>query len=135
MDIEQIIFLIIALALSVFSMYRKSKKKAQSIPDKEESFHDFYQPQEAYNPTEPIVIFEPFDEHKLSSNNNIITKKQKKRQKLQNIETIKPNTKISENFPQDIDLENNNLLLEDFDGTEIQKAFLYSEIFKTLKNK
>jgi len=135
MDLEKLIFLIIAILLSVFSMYRKSRKKAQSIPDKEDSFHDFFEPQEVYNPSEPIIIFEQNDESKLTPTNNILTKNQKKKQKPQNIEKVVPNKENSKIILQDADLESNSLLLENFEGTEIQRAFLYSEIFKTLKDK
>jgi hypothetical protein len=138
MDIEKLLFLIIAIALSVFSMYRKSKKQKQqqqqSIPKREKFDYDFPQQQDPYTPPEPVVIFEQFDIPESQPNYEIYTKKSKKKQKLQNIKAVNFQAENLKNISQDADLENDILLLEDFEGTEIQKAFLYSEIFKNAKN-
>ena len=133
MDLEQIIFLVIALLLSVFSMYRKSKKRQQSLPKEEKEVEyepDFPFPPETYYPPESVVIYEQYVPSKLSENENIYTKKNKKEQKSKNLEVINFQTEKSKKILQDADLESNIILLEDFEGTEIQKAFLYSEIFK-----
>jgi hypothetical protein len=134
MDIEQILFIVIALALSIFSMYRKSKKRKQVIPKEEESYHDFSQQQDTIYPPEPVLIIEPFDVSKSPQNFNILTKKNKKKQKQQNTEIVKFQAENPNNNLQVTDLESDISLLEDFEGTEIQKAFLYSEIFKSTKN-
>jgi len=134
MDIEQIIFLIIALLLSVFSMYKKSKKKQKTVSQKEESYQDFQQPANFYYPQEPVVNLEQSDVSKLLQNFDIHTKKNKKKQKQQNIEPVNIQEKKATIFLQDADSKSDISLLEDFDGTEIQKAFLYSEIFKNTKN-
>jgi hypothetical protein len=134
MNLEQIIFLTIAIALSVFSMYRKSKKRKQSLPKEEESYHDFPQQQDTSYPPEPVLIFEPFDVPKSPQNFNIHTKKSKKKQKQQNVETVNFQSENSNINLQNADLESDISLLEDFEGKEIQKAFLYREIFKSTKN-
>jgi len=134
MDIEQILFITIAIALSIFSMYRKAKKQKQSFLENEESYHDFPQEQNSYETSEPIVIFEQYNAANSPQNDNISTKKNKKNQYSQNTKTTDSKIENPGNILQNIDLENENLLLEDFEGTEIQKAFLYSEIFKSTIN-
>jgi hypothetical protein len=56
----------------------------------------------------------------------------KKKKKHQNNNLANFQAESANNIMQETDLENNILLLGDFEGTEIQKAFLYSEIFKSL---
>jgi len=138
MDIEKILFIVIALALSVFSLYKKSKKQQQQHQEpvsKEEDFeYDFQQQQELYYPSEPILNFEQKDIQKTPQNFNILTKKEKKREKQTNFETFNLQAENAKNILRNDDLERDIILLEDFEGTEIQKAFLYSEIFKNAKN-
>jgi len=135
MSTEQIIFLAFAIAISIFSMYRKAKKQRQSSPERAEgSYHDFPQEADQYDPFDPVVIFRQYDVENPSQNANIGTKRNKKKQKTQNIETISSPVKTIETASQNVDLENNTILLEDFEGTELQRAFLFSEIFKNTKN-
>jgi len=134
MSIEQILFIAIALALSAFSMYQKSKKQRQTARENaEESYHDFSQDPEPYKTFDPVVIFEHYDATNLSQYSNISTKKNKKKQKTQNLEASNFRIENSENTSQSTDSENNIGLLEDFEGTELQKAFLFSEIFRNTK--
>ncbi|MCL2434563.1 MAG: hypothetical protein FWD09_00305 [Lentimicrobiaceae bacterium] len=135
MDTEQIIFLLFAIAISIFSLYIKSKKKKQSSPERaEESYHDFPQEADSYNPLDPVVIFRQYDVHNSPQNADFYTKTNKKNKKTQNTGTVSPPVKTSENISQNIDSENNIVLLEGFEGTELQRAFLFSEIFKNTKS-
>ena len=137
MDLKQILFLIIAIGLSVLSMYRKAKKQKQQthpLPSDEESYDDFPSQPDFFDSPEPVVIFDPYDVTKSQQNFNINPKKEKKRQKRENIETVNFQVDNSKNNLQNADLESDIILLEDFEGTELQKAFLYSEIFKSVKN-
>jgi len=134
MDIEKILFLVIAIALSVFSMYRKAKKQKQHLPKEEDTYQDFQEQENPYYTPDPVVIFDPVETPKSQQNLSTHTKTNKKRQKQQNIEIANFQKDISKNIFQNTDFEDNTSLLEDFEGTEIQKAFLYSEIFKNAKN-
>jgi len=135
MDTEQILFLIFAIAISIFSLYIKSKKQRRSQSEKvEESYHDFSQEADAHNPLDPMVIFRQYDVKNLPQNADFNTKKNKKNQKTQNTGIMSSPIKTSENISQNIDSENNIVLLEGFEGTELQKAFLFSEIFKNTKS-
>jgi hypothetical protein len=99
-----------------------------------ESYQDFSHEEELYEASEPVVIFKQSSASDLLQNSNFSTKKNKKRHHLQNIEISNAKTENSKNISQNTDLESKVSLLEDFDGTEIQKAFLYSEIFKNTKS-
>ena len=134
MDSEKLIFIILAVVLSIFSMYSKSKKQKRAVLEKEEPEQDFFPQQDSFIPSQPEVIFEEFNVAKLLQNSDITPKKHKKKPKIQNIEKTEAPPKIPDNISQNIDTMNDNELLEDFEGTEIQKAFLYSEIFKSTKN-
>jgi len=134
MDAEQILFLIFAVAISIFSLYIKSKKKKSSPEGAEESYHDLPQEADSYNPLDPVVIFRQYDVKNSPQNADFNTKRNKKNQKAQNTGAINAPIKTSENISQNIDSENNIVLLEGFEGTELQKAFLFSEIFKNTKN-
>ncbi|MCL2290510.1 MAG: hypothetical protein FWC34_07400 [Bacteroidetes bacterium] len=135
MDIEQILFIAIAVALSAFSMYKKAKKQKESSRERaEEVYHDFPEVEDPYKTPNPVVTFDPYDAANLPQYSNIPTKKSKKKQKAQNFETINFQAENPKNASQTTDFENNIGLLEDFEGTEIQKAFLFSEIFKNTKN-
>jgi hypothetical protein len=135
MDIEKILFIAIALALSAFSMYKKAKKQKESSQKREEEiYHDFPQETDPYKTSDPVVVFGQYDAMNLPQYSDISTKKNKKKQKTQNIEATSFQVENSKNISQTTDLENNIGLLEDFEGTEIQKAFLFSEIFKSTKN-
>jgi len=103
MDLEKLIFIILALVISIFSMFMKAKKQKHTVSE-------------------------------LQENPNITAKIEKKKQKPQKIEKKNPPVDNSKIISQDIDLETEISLLEDFEGTELQKAFLFSEIFKTAKN-
>ena len=135
MDTEQLIFLAIAVAISVFGMYIKAKKQKQSAPERaEEPYHDFPQEEDPYNPLDPVVIFRQYDIKNSPQNADIATKKNKKNQKTQNTATINTPIKKPENISQNVGSENNTILLEEFEGTELQRAFLFSEIFKNTKS-
>ena len=134
MDSEKLIFIILAVVFSIFSMYTKSKKQKRAVLEKEEPEQDFFPQQDSVIPSQPEVIFEEFDIAKLLQNSDITPKKHKKKPKIQNFEKTEAPPKTSDNISQHNDTMNDNVLLEDFEGTEIQKAFLYSEIFKSTKN-
>jgi len=127
---EQIIFLIIALSLAVFSMYMKSKKLKNALPKEEDSDHLFQQDSIQYDSLESEIIFEPYNATKSSQNSDFRSKKNKKFKKLQNSETQHTNNNSSQIHSQFTDLESDVCLLEEFEGTELQKAFLYSEILQ-----
>jgi hypothetical protein len=134
MDKEQIIFLVIALAFTIFSMIMKSKKQKRAVQS-EDIFHsDSLEESDLLKSFESEMIFEPYDVIKSSQNSDFSMKENKKKQKLQNIKTTISPDKTAKPDSQNVDIENETLLLMDFDGTEIQKAFLYSEIFKNVKN-
>ena len=134
MDIEKIIFLAVAIGLSIFSMYRKAKKQKQSSNEYEESDHNFPHEEIPYEMPDPVIVFKQQNASDLLQKSNISTKKSKKQHSLQNMETSKFSKENIENFTQNTDSENEITLLEDFNGTELQKAFLYSEIFKNTKS-
>ena len=134
MDLEKLIFIILALGLSIFSMYAKSKKQKQNVPEKEESEPDFFYPEESFSPSHQDEIFEEFNVSELLQNFNISPKKQKKKPKIQNLEKTDIPPQNAEIILQNNDIVNDNELLGNFEGTEIQKAFLYSEIFKSAKH-
>ena len=134
MDTEKIIFILIAIGLSIFSMYRKAKKQRQSSQKYEETNHDFPFEEAPFEMSDPVVIFKQQNASDLLQKQNISTKKSKKQRHLQNIETLKIPQENIQNFPQNTDFESEITLLEDFEGTELQKAFLYSEIFKSTKS-
>jgi len=133
MDLEKIIFIILALAFSIVSMFLKSKKQKKSLAESEQSDRD-----SQYEP-EPLAILDAHDFVKqfnvvhLQENSNIYPKNEKKKQKPPKIKkenTQLENPKIS---LQNTDLENEICLLEEFEGSELQKAFLFSEIFKNTR--
>jgi len=134
MDLEKIIFLVLAIVLSLFSMYIKSKKQKRSLPEQEEFDHDPYPSEDSFSTFKQEIIFEQVDVTKMSQNSNFHPKNNKKRQPLKNLEVGGFQSKPSDNILQNNDTETSAIILEDFEGTEIQKAFLYSEIFKTTKN-
>ena len=134
MDLEKLIFIILALGFSIFSMYVKSKKQKQTVPEKEESESDFFYPEDSFTPSHQDEIFEEFDISKLLQNFDIAPKKQKKKPKKQNLEKTATSPKNAEIISQNNDIVNDSELLVNFEGTEIQKAFLYSEIFKSTKH-
>jgi len=116
-------------------MYQKSKKQKQTAREnEEESYHDFSQDPEAYKTSDPVVIFERYDATNLPQYSNISTKREKKKQKSQNLKTDSFQIESLKKTSQHDDLEGNIGLLEDFEGTEIQKAFLFSEIFRNPKS-
>jgi len=134
MDLEQIIFLIVALGISIFSMYIKSKKRKQTPPVSEEPYQDFSQHPETYNNLEQVLFFDHYNDEKLLQNFNIHPKKEKKQQKAEKTAIFKQRIENPKKYIQDAEFESESRLLDDFEGTEIQKAFLYSEIFKSVKN-
>jgi len=135
MSTEQIIFIAIALAFSAFSMYQKAKKQRQaSRENEEEPYHNFPQDPEAYKTSDPVVIFERYNAENLPQYSNISTKKNKKKQKIQNLENSNFRVENIENTLQSTESESNIGLLDDFEGTEIQKAFLFGEIFRSTKS-
>ena len=129
-NLEKLIFIILAIGFSIFSMYAKSKKQKQKVLKKEESEPDFFYPEDSVTPSHPNEDFEEFNVSKLLQNFNIAPKKEKKKPKIQNLEKNKVPPKNADIILQNNDIVNDADLLEGFEGTEIQKAFLYSEIFK-----
>jgi cell shape-determining protein MreC len=115
MDSEKIIFIILAIVFSVFSMVRKAKRQKQPLPE---------------NLPEDVAE----DVENLQKNPIIYSKKEKKKQNLQNLKKEDFRIKSAEIISQDIDSECEKNLLEDFEGSDLQKAFLFSEIFKDVKN-
>jgi hypothetical protein len=137
MDLEQILFIVIALALTFFSIYRKSKKQKQKQVFSENEETDFELSQEADLPSYFNSVFPPEIENDVlisPKNFNIYPKKDKIKQKVQKIEIKDSLMEKPENILQNADFQKETPLLEDFEGTEIQKAFLHSEIFKSIKN-
>ena len=134
MDLEKLIFIILAIGLSIFSMYAKSKKQKQSVSEKGESEPDLFSPEDSFIPPNSDEFSEEFDVTKLLQNFNFVQKNPKKQHKVQNLEKTDTPQKTANNILQNNDIKDDNVLLGDFDGTEIQKAFLYSEIFKSTKN-
>ncbi len=135
MSLEKIIFITLAFALYAFSMYRKAKRQRESAQQKEEEvYSDFPQETETYKTSDSVIIFDSYEAKNLPQYSDISTKKSKKRQKLQNIEVSNFQVENPKNISQTADLENDIALLGDFEGTELQKAFLFSEIFKNTKN-
>ena len=135
MESEKIIFILIAIGFSILSMYLKARKKKQvSYENYETSYQDFSTQEDLYNTSEPVVVFEQQNGYDSLQNFNIYPKKSIKEQKTQKIETANHLVQNSENILQNGDFEDKAVLLNDFEGTELQKAFLYSEIFKNTKN-
>jgi len=135
MDSEQILFIVIALILAAFSLYGKSKQqKKQSLPHEENSYHDFLPEEEPIPTSYSVSSPEQHDIINLPQNFDIYTKKNIKKQKTSNIEITNFQSRKPSKKLQKIDLENDIMLLDDFEGTELQKAFLFSEIFKSIKN-
>jgi len=133
MDIEKLIFIILAVIISIFSMYMKSKKQKRTLSENEPAETDFQYDPETFTILNSGDFFMPSDVTNMQENSNIASKRGKKKQKLQ--DTNKNNSQVdnSKNILQNVDCENEISLLEDFEGSELQKAFLYSEIFKSLK--
>ena len=134
MDLEKLIFIILAIGLSIFSMYAKSKKQRRAVLENEKSEPDFFHQEDLFAPSQSDKIFEEFNISELLQNSNISPKKQKKKPKTENFEKKDSVPKSTQDILQSNDIVNDKVLLEDFEGTEIQKAFLYSEIFKSTKN-
>ena len=134
MDLEKLIFIILAIGISIFSMYAKSRKQKQTVSEKEESEPEFFYSEDSFTPSRQDENFEEFDVSKLLQNFNISPKKHKKKSKIQNLEKTDTPQKKPDIILQNNDIVNDTELLEDFEGTEIQKAFLYSEIFKSAKH-
>ncbi|MCL2245604.1 MAG: hypothetical protein FWC10_00600 [Lentimicrobiaceae bacterium] len=133
MDIEKIIFIVLAIAFSIVSMFFKSKKK-QPYTHNKQAGRDFSYESDPFQSVDSDDFSMQSAIQNLQNNSNIASKKERKKQKIQNIEKKNLQSDNSQNFSQDFDLENENGLLEDFEGTELQKAFLLSEIFKNTKN-
>ena len=65
---------------------------------------------------------------------DIYSKKTKKKQNIQNIEKSTFSYKNPDFFSQDNDLEKETEISDLFEGTDLQKAFLFGEIFKNVRN-
>jgi hypothetical protein len=135
MELEKILFILFAIGFSILSLYLKSKKQKQaSLPKSEEHYYDSPHQDESYNSPFPFEVFEQREPANLQQNINIYPKNKKTKPKKQNVETFNHTSTNVENNLQDADLENETSLLKDFEGSELQKAFLFSEIFKNTKN-
>jgi hypothetical protein len=135
METEQIIFIIIALALTIFSMYKKAKKQKQNqpVPKEEESYPIFLDETDSLKEFDPAFFYQQNDVD-MQENQIFSSKKAKKRPIVQNIEKkCFSNETLKNNF-QSPDLEEETELLGAFEGSDLQKAFLYSEVFKNVKN-
>jgi len=134
MDSEKIIFIVLALVFTVISMLIKSKKQKPSPQPMEESDEELLYEQGKYNDSNLDMNFQPLNVSNLQENYNFVSKTGKKKsKKIVSEKEIFPKESIHNNL-QDTDSEKEIGLLEDFEGTELQKAFLYSEIFKNAKN-
>jgi len=80
------------------------------------------------------MIFEEYNATKSSQNGNYLKKNKQNMPKKKKIEPVDTIPKNPVNSLHNVDLESDIELLPGFEGTEIQKAFLYSEIFKYAKN-
>jgi len=137
MDTEKLIFIALALVFTIISMFVKSKKQKQSLSQDEKMDYDFHQESDQFENSEIEIIFEQNNASNLQKNYRIVSKKSKKEQKIEKIEKIEKKIFQQENVEnslQNTDLENEIALLEAFEGTELQKAFLFSEILKNAKN-
>jgi len=134
MDSEKIIFIILALVFSIFSMFTKKKKQKQTTYEKEQIDTDFPDNLDVSTLLNKDYLFKQFDGGYLQENSKKYPKKNKKKQKDENFEEEKFTKESSKTILQNIDLQKENTLLEHFEGTELQKAFLYSEIFKNANN-
>jgi len=135
MDTEKIVFLVLAIVFTVVSMFIKSKKQKQPLPENEESDQGFFYPSETSQKNSDFdENFERINVTKMFQNSNISTKNKKIKQKPQKNEVFDFPSKTPADHLQDVDTERDLALLEDYEGTEIQKAFLYSEIFKNIKS-
>ena len=115
-------------------MFVKSKKQKRSILKKEQSDTDFqYESDSITFLNQDQILVQP-DVANLQKNLNIFSKKNKKEHKQQNLEKEKFQINNSKIISQNIDFESEIDLLEGFEGTELQKAFLFSEVFKNVNN-
>ena len=134
MDSEKIIFIVLALVFTVISMLIKSKKQKPSPQPMEESDEKLLYEQGKYNDSNLDMVFQPLNVSNLQENYNFVSKTNKKKSKKQVSEKESfPKETIHKSL-QNADSEYEIGLLEDFEGTELQKAFLYSEIFNNAKN-
>jgi len=115
-------------------MLLKSKKKRQPILQEEESDHIFAQETDFLINSNFDTIFEQNNDTVLQQNANIYSKNSPKKKNKQKIDKENFQKEDSNKSLQNIDSEGEIALLEDFNGTELQKAFLYGEIFKCVKN-
>jgi len=131
MDTEKILFIIIALVFSIFSMFLKSKKQKSSLHKKEEPDDLFLNESESMFFLNSDDLLNKSDVSDLQKNVNIYSKKNKKKSKEPNRKKERIQIENAEKLSQNIDLEIEESMLEGFEGSELQKAFLYSEIFKS----
>jgi hypothetical protein len=134
MDLEKIIFIVLALLFSIFSMFMKSKKQKRTLPENERTDKDFSYESASFSILNQDAFLKSANIANLQENSNIYPKKSKKKQKLSNIEQESSHMENSKTILQNVDSETEIGLLEDFKGSELQKAFLFSEIFKNAKN-
>ena len=115
-------------------MYSKSKKQQRAASGQAKPEPDFLQSEDSLLHLFSIENSEETEVTKLLKNLQNSPKKQKKKSKMQNLEKTDIPPKTPHHISQDSDIMNDSDLLGGFEGTEIQKAFLYSEIFKNTKN-
>jgi hypothetical protein len=130
MDTEKIIFIALALVFSIISMFVKAKKQRQSTSEKDIKYDHFDYEKESYQNENLDIHFQPYNTSNIAENFQFTSKKNKKKIKIQNVKNVNFQVENDQNFLQNTELENESELLEHFEGTELQKAFLYSEIFK-----
>ena len=134
MDLEQLIILIFAIGFSIVGMVLKSKKQKQAQPRAEDYFEDLQLPPEPAIRYDPELLPESLEEIKTSQKRNIYSKFNKNSKNPKKSEEVGAGYKEDKDTTQVVDLENDIELLEPFEGTELQKAFLYSIIFNNTKN-
>jgi uncharacterized protein YpmB len=134
MDSEKVIFIILALVFSIFSMYIKSKKQKRSVPEKEQADTDFSSESDMFTIFHSEQFLRQSEVEYVQENSNIYPKKDKKKTKEQNFKKENLQAKTPKIVSQDIDLESEISLLEGFEGSELQKVFVLSEIFKNTNN-
>ena len=131
MDSEKIIFIILALVFSIFSMLTKKKKEKQTTYEKEQTDTDFPDNLDSNTLLNKDYFFKQSEVEYLQKNSKTYPKKNKKKQQEENFAKENFAKETPQIILQNVDLENENSLLENFEGSELQKAFLYGEIFKS----
>lgn len=111
-------------------MFLKAKKQKQSTSEKGLKYDYLPQETESYQNEDLGMIIQHYNRSDTVENSHIVSKKNKKKLQIQNKENVNFQVENEQNILQNTEFEKEIELLEHFEGTELQKAFLYSEIFK-----